>query len=96
MVEKPGLIVFSQYKMGGVQNYYYNLLSHWPLQDFTTQWIFFKNDKDNDPKLPQPFNITNEIILDTADEPAAFLQLAKKISYLLPKMLKAKPSQLWC
>lgn len=84
MVEKPGLIVFSQYKMGGVQNYYYNLLSHWPLQDFAVQWIFFKNDKDNDPKLPQPFNITNEIILDTAEEPAAFLQLAKKIKSLLP------------
>lgn len=84
MVEKPCLIVFSQDKMGGVQNYYYNLLSHLPLDDFQTKWIFLKDDTDNDPKLPQRFNLTKEITLDVQDEPSAFLTLAKKIKTLIP------------
>lgn len=57
----PELIAFSQYKLGGVQNFYYNILANAPKELFDVCWIF-EETADNDPKLPQLYGIGKEII----------------------------------
>ncbi|THU41530.1 glycosyltransferase family 4 protein [Niastella caeni] len=69
MAEKPELIVFSQYKLGGVQNFYYNLLSNDPYQAFDKKWIFSDDVNSDDPKLPALFNCCEEIVFPLQQTP---------------------------
>jgi len=62
MVERPELVVFSQYKIGGVQSFYFNLLSNDPYHAFDTKWIFSDSDEYGDAKPLVKFNCGEEII----------------------------------
>ena len=76
MVQKPELIAFAQYRLGGVQNFYYNLLSHLPEDTFDITWILDdSSDKANAP-LPKPYGVCSEIIFKS-DEPAGSSPLEK-------------------
>jgi hypothetical protein len=62
MDERPELIAFSQYKLGGIQSYFYNLLTNDPYQKFEKKWIFYNDDLDDAAKLPGLYNCCNETI----------------------------------
>jgi len=84
-MSKTLLVAFSQYKLGGVQNFYYNLLSHAPGGKYTIKWIFEKvNDKD--PKLQGPYGIGEEIVFDVeSDSPETTYEMARRLGKLIPK-----------
>lgn len=60
---KPELIIFSEYKLGGVQTFYYNLLSNDSTQLFDKKWIFTRSTKDKDALLPRSFDLCDEEII---------------------------------
>lgn len=60
---KPELIAFSEYKLGGVQNFYFNLLSNDPDNTFDKKWIFTRSISDSDALLPQLFQACEEEIV---------------------------------
>lgn len=63
MVQKPELIAFSHYKMGGVQNFYYNLLRILSQTgEFDIVWIYDDSDDMENARLAQPYGIGKEII----------------------------------
>lgn len=62
MVEKPELIAFAQYRLGGVQNFYYNILSHLPAGLFDVLWILDDPANTDNAKLPELYGICNEMI----------------------------------
>lgn len=55
-VEKPELLVFSQNVVGGVQSYYYNLLSHDAENRFSKTWILADDLFNNNPRPKQPYD----------------------------------------
>jgi glycosyltransferase involved in cell wall biosynthesis len=63
MADRPELIAFSEHKIGGVQNFYWNILSNAPRKKFDIKWVFYDNDKDVDPKPLEPYGIAEEIII---------------------------------
>ena len=80
---KPELIAFSQFKLGGVQNLYYNILANAPAGKFHIRWIF-EETQDNDPKLPQLYGIAEEIIFKLADSPGqTTYEMAKRLQRLI-------------
>jgi glycosyltransferase involved in cell wall biosynthesis len=86
MATKPELIVFSQNKMGGVQNFYYNLLSHDPYNAFDTRWIFDENDDFKDARLPAPYNCCEEIVFKSdVKSPEKLLETAARLIKLISK-----------
>jgi glycosyltransferase involved in cell wall biosynthesis len=62
MVERPELIAFAQYRLGGVQNFYYNILSHLPVGLFDLLWILDDPDNADNAKLPELYGICKEMI----------------------------------
>lgn len=60
---KPELIAFSEYKLGGVQSFYYNLLNNDPYNYFDKKWILTKSVDHKDAPPPAPFNCCNEQIV---------------------------------
>lgn len=80
---KPELIAFSEYKLGGVQNFYFNLLQYDSKNLFDKKWIFTRSTKDTDALPPQPFNICDEKVIYYAPERGAWrngLKIVKLIS----------------
>jgi len=61
---KPELIAFSQYKLGGVQSFYHNLLENDPYNFFDKKWILTRSIDDKDALPPAPFNCCNELIIN--------------------------------
>lgn len=62
MVQKPELIAFAQYRLGGVQNFHYNILSHLPQDQFDILWILDDSANTDNAKLTQLYGICKEII----------------------------------
>lgn len=62
MTAKPELIAFSHYKIGGVQNFYWNILSNDPDKYFDIKWIFYDND-NGDPKPLESYGVGEEIVI---------------------------------
>lgn len=62
-MSSPELIAFSEYKIGGVQNFYWNILSNAPHDNFDRKWVFYDNDNNVDPKPLEPYGICEEIII---------------------------------
>ncbi|WP_276480593.1 glycosyltransferase family 4 protein [Paraflavitalea pollutisoli] len=85
MVQKPELIAFAQYRLGGVQNFYFNILRHLDPDQFDLLWIFDDSSNKDNARLPQPYGICQEIVFES-DHPRfetaydKFKGLAKHIS----------------
>lgn len=47
---------FSEYKIGGVQSFYYNLLKYDPFQKLEKTWLLERHALDEDAVPPQPFH----------------------------------------
>jgi glycosyltransferase involved in cell wall biosynthesis len=78
------LTAFSQYKIGGVQNYYFNILSNLPKEYFDIHWIF-EDTNDTDSKLPRPYNICREELVKVPlHEEETIYGTAKRIAKLIP------------
>ncbi|MBS1660101.1 MAG: glycosyltransferase family 4 protein [Bacteroidetes bacterium] len=56
----PELVFICQYKMGGVQNYYQNMVKSSSFDGFRTRVIYTKRDGDTETPLPHLFNSTDE------------------------------------
>lgn len=82
MAEKPELIIFNQYKIGGVQSFYYNILKYAPNHSFDVNWLFLDNPDDDDPKPKQKYNLTNEVIVKF-DNLESKYSIAKKLDRLI-------------
>lgn len=65
MGSTPEMIVVSQYKVGGVQNFFFNLLSHFPVNEFSIRWIY-EDSPDLGTSLPRPFNIGEPVLFPLA------------------------------
>jgi glycosyltransferase involved in cell wall biosynthesis len=79
------LVAFSQYKLGGVQNFYFNILSHAPEGKFNIKWIFEDVD-DNDPKLTGPYGIGEEVVFKTKGEvKETAYEMARRFQKLIPR-----------
>lgn len=79
MAEKTELIFFSEYKIGGVQNYYYNLIANDPDNDFSKLWIFVNNENSDDARLPEKYNdICDQVIFSYNN--GEVLENAKRLS----------------
>lgn len=56
----PELVFICQYKLGGVQNYYQNMVKSNTFDGFHTRVIYTKNENDSETPLPRLFNSTKE------------------------------------
>jgi glycosyltransferase involved in cell wall biosynthesis len=63
MMDRPELIAFSEHKVGGVQNFYYNILGNDPTHQFDIKWIFHDNEDYPGPRPLEPFGVAEEIII---------------------------------
>ncbi len=81
MAERPELIAFGQNKLGGLQSYYFNLLSNDPFNRFDKRWILTDYVSDRDAKLMQPYNYCEEIFFSYGEEPV--VEVSKKLNDLI-------------
>ncbi len=65
MVQKPELIAFAQYRLGGVQNFHYNILQNLTPGAFDLLWIFDDSADKKNARLAQPYNICKEVIFES-------------------------------
>jgi glycosyltransferase involved in cell wall biosynthesis len=85
MKQKPELIAFSHYKVGGVQNFYQNILSNDAKDSFDIRWIFYEND-NGDPKPLERFGVGEEIIIKLPlTEHETIYSYARRLSKLISK-----------
>ena len=61
--KQPELIAFSQHKLGGVQSYYANLLSHDRSNAFHKKWILTDQTNDVDARLAIENNFCEQQIV---------------------------------
>lgn len=61
-IEKPELLVFSQNVVGGVQSYYYNLLTNDAANRFSKTWILADDVFNNNPRPSQPYDTGYETV----------------------------------
>lgn len=61
---KKQVVFFSQYKLGGVQNYYRALISSDAGRDVSKTWILTRDLDDPAALPPAPFGITKEIVFE--------------------------------
>jgi len=79
------LIAFSQYKLGGIQSYFYNLLSNDPDTRFNKTWIFHDDMTENAAKLPSLYGCCNEIVFPINEIPhETIYSMASRLNKLLP------------
>jgi glycosyltransferase involved in cell wall biosynthesis len=82
-MKKPEIVFVCQNKIGGVQNYYYNLLRANQFDGFCTRVIYVSNSLDHETRLPQLFQSAKEEIVfeHKGDYPvyASFRRLHKLI-----------------
>src|SRR5258706_3290662 len=67
MDEKPEIIFFAEHKLGGVQNFYYNLI-HYSQTRFDIQWILVENENSEDAKPIVPFDFPHQVFRIYKDE----------------------------
>jgi glycosyltransferase involved in cell wall biosynthesis len=80
---KPIIIAFSQHKIGGVQSYYYNLLSRDRWNDFEKVWIFSDFFEGKDAKPRQPYACCKEIVFTYGSKP--FYKSLEDLAALIPE-----------
>lgn len=69
-VDRPELVVFSQYTIGGVQSYYYNLLQYDIENKFNKVWILTDDYFNNNPRPLEAYNTGYEKIFHyRSDQP---------------------------
>lgn len=77
--DKPELIAFSQHNLGGVQSFYYNLLTNAPNNFFKRKWLLIESKGLNAALPPAPFNIGEEVIkIDPAGPKEDYAELIAK------------------
>lgn len=62
-MKKPEIVFICQHKLGGVQNYYHNLLRGNLFEGFCTRVIYISSSLDPETRLPELFNTANEEIV---------------------------------
>lgn len=82
MNENAELIVFSQNKIGGVQNFYRNILSNDPYNTFKKLWIFTDIESHRDTRLPTGYKCTNEIFFYIKENETTY-SFAKRLESLI-------------
>lgn len=73
------IIFFSKYTIGGVQNYYHNIVSNDPYKEFEKTWIFTNYKYDTNTKLPEPYNCCKEIVFDYSDDETIY-EIARRLN----------------
>lgn len=76
------IVFFSTYTIGGVQNYYHNIIAQDPYNEFDKNWIFTNYKYDNNPKPLEPYNCCNEIVFDYSDDETIY-EIAKRLEKLI-------------
>jgi glycosyltransferase involved in cell wall biosynthesis len=76
------IVFFSTYTIGGVQNYYHNIIAQDPYNEFDKSWIFTNYKYDNNPKPLEPYNCCNEIVFDYSDDETIY-EIAKRLEKLI-------------
>lgn len=76
------IIFFSKHTIGGVQNYYHNIISNDPYNDFDKKWIFTNYKYDTNPKPLEPYNCCEELIFDYSDDETIY-EIAKRLNKLI-------------
>jgi glycosyltransferase involved in cell wall biosynthesis len=76
--EKPQLIAFSQHLLGGVQSFYYNLLSNDADEYFRKKWLLIELKGHTATLPPAPFNLHETVIkcgyADEVDHNSAIIE----------------------
>ena len=86
MDERPELIAFSQNKIGGVQNFYFNILTNDPYNVFHKKWIFTDRETETEAKLPKMYSTGMEILFPISKGETTY-QIARR----LQKLISRKP-----
>ncbi len=76
------LVFFSKNTIGGVQNYYYNIISSDPNNEFYKKWIFTNYKYDTNPKPLEPYNCCEELVFDYSDDETIY-EIAKRLEKLI-------------
>ncbi len=76
---KGDIIFFSQYKLGGVQNYYRTLIENDPEDSFKKRWILTQNTNDTAALPPSPFNFVGEVIFKYSEQNKSTYQRLRKL-----------------
>jgi glycosyltransferase involved in cell wall biosynthesis len=79
---KKEVIFFSKHTIGGVQNYYHNIISNDPYCEFEKKWIFTNYEHDNNPKPLEPYNCCEELIFNYSDDETIY-EIAKRLNKLI-------------
>ncbi len=85
MAERPELIVVGQYKIGGVQSFYHNILSNDPAGAFDIRWIFVDQEDRFGSKPVEAYGHPGEVVFkaplfDNEDFPGIASRLEQLIS----------------
>lgn len=76
------LIFFSKYVIGGVQNYYYNIISNDPFNEFEKKWIFTSYRHDTNARLPVSYDCCTEEVFDYSDDESMY-EIARRLNRLI-------------
>ena len=76
----PELVFFSEYKIGGVQSFYYNLLKFDPFLEFKKTWLLERHLLDEDTIPPNPFRVIDDERVVNFDAADNLYDRAKKIA----------------
>ncbi len=77
---KPELVFFSEYKIGGVQSFYYNLLKYDPLRQLPKTWLLERHALDEDAVPPEPFYVIPDERIIAFDSTDNLYDKARKIA----------------
>jgi len=80
MDEKPEIVFFAEHKLGGVQNFYYNLIRY-PQTHFDIKWILIENENSVDAKPITPFDFPHEVFIIGKNE--NLYEYAKRLSKIV-------------
>ena len=76
----PELVFFSEYKIGGVQSFYYNLLKFDPFRQMKKTWLLERHLQDEDSLPPAPFGVISDERIVPFDVTDNIYDRAKKIA----------------
>lgn len=76
------IVFFSKNVVGGVQSYYYNIITNDPYNEFRKKWILANYAYDTDPKLPKLFGVCEEVIFNYGDDESIY-EVTKRLNAYL-------------
>jgi glycosyltransferase involved in cell wall biosynthesis len=77
------LVFFSEYKIGGVQSFYYNLLKFDPFLKLNKTWILERHKQDEDALPAAPFRVIDDERIISFDANENLYDRARKIANVL-------------